>query len=295
MCISFRTIVIAVIATGLLTLQSCEKENAVDDNNQIKPEWVKVPGGRFEMGCTAEQSNCNDDETPVHSVTINTFEITRYEITNAQYAVFLNDIECNANGSYNDETHGNTEYIDMDGSDCQIVYNGEEFTAESGKGNYPVVEVSWFGAQAFAEWAGGRLPTEAEWEFAARGGKQSQGYKYSGSNSLDDVAWWMENSDKEGNSGLYDGHGTFSVGQKQPNELGIYDMSGNVEEWCHDWYFEDYYSSSPENNPQGPASGCLRVLRGGSWSTGSGYCRVSFRYGLNPVGTNGRFGFRVVR
>ena len=130
----------------------------------------------------------------------------------------------------------------------------------TGDDNLPVEQVSWKDVQEFIQKLNAltgktyRLPTEAEWEYAARGGNQSQGYKYAGSNTVGDVAWHYGNSD----------HKTHPVGQKQPNELGLYDMSGNVWEWCQDWYGD--YSSSAQTNPTGPSSGSYRVLRGGSWS-----------------------------
>jgi formylglycine-generating enzyme required for sulfatase activity len=129
-----------------------------------------------------------------------------------------------------------------------------------------------------------RLPTEAEWEFAARGGKKSKGYEYAGSNEIEAVAWYDENSEDK----------THPVGQKKPNELGILDMSGNVLEWCSDWYEESYYNSSPGNNPQGPASGSNRVLRGGGWSYIPRNCRVSIRYYYYPVSWHSSIGFRLV-
>ena len=126
-----------------------------------------------------------------------------------------------------------------------------------------------------------RLSTEAEWEFAARGGNSSRGYKYSGSNSLGSVAWYYDNS----------GDRTHAVGTKSPNELGIYDMSGNVWEWCQDWYGS--YSSSSQRNPQGPNSGSRRVSRGGGWYYDARRCRVSYRYYITPGGRLNHLGFRL--
>ena len=154
--------------------------------------------------------------------------------------------------------------------------------------NLPVENVSYEDAVAFCRKLSSltgrtyRLPTEAEWEYAARGGNQSQGYKYSGSNDLSSVAWY---------SGF---RGTHAVGIKRANELGLYDMSGNVWEWCSDWYGKNYYSYSPQSNPQGPGSGKYRVIRGGSWYGSASYCRVSFRYDRTPSRRNFDLGFRVV-
>jgi formylglycine-generating enzyme required for sulfatase activity len=248
-------------------------------------EWVDVAGGTFQMGCTSEQYSCNDDEFPVHTVTLNSFKISKYEITNAQYVEFLNDINCNSNGNYNDDEFGFVVYIDMDDIDCQVDYSGGQFVVENGKENYPVIEVSWYGANAFAQWVGGRLPTEAEWEFAARGGNQSQGYIYSGSDNLGEVGWYSDNS----------GGNTHPVGTKQPNELGLYDMSGNVCEWCSDWYDSGYYNNSPQHNPQGPSSGSVRVFRGGSWGNFARRCREANRYSFSPGYSVSSLGFRLSR
>ena len=155
--------------------------------------------------------------------------------------------------------------------------------------NRPVERVSWDDCQTFIRKLNAmtgktfRLPTEAEWEYAARGGNKSNGYKYSGGNTLGNVAWYGDNS----------GSGTHDVKTKSPNELGIYDMSGNVWEWCQDWYGKDYYSSSPQSNPQGPSSGSSRVRRGGSWFDNATYCRVAYRFSYTPTNTNYYLGFRL--
>ena len=154
---------------------------------------------------------------------------------------------------------------------------------ESGNENHPVVNVTWFQASDWAKSIGGRLPTEAEWEFAARGGNKSQRYIYSGSNNLDAVGWYYNNS----------GGGTKPVGHKQPNELGIYDMSGNVWEWCSDWY--GTYPTRAVTNPTGPSSGDIRVSRGGSWIDHAYRCRIADR-DINgyPSRYDDFLGFRVV-
>ena len=218
-------------------------------------EMVYVKGGTFTMGATAEQgSDAYDDEKPTHSVTLSDFYIGKYEVTQAQWKAVMG-----SNPSY---------------------FKGD---------NLPVENVSWNDIQEFIKKLNAqtgkrfRLPTEAEWEYAARGGNQSKGYKYSGSNSISEVAWY------DGNSG----DKTHPVGQKTPNELGIYDMSGNVWEWCQDWYSSSAYSSSSQTNPTGPSSGSSRVLRGGSWYYYARYCRVSNRSFSGPAGRNGSSGFRL--
>ena len=247
--------------------------------NNFPGQTVLVNGGTFMMG--SPSGTGYSDEHPQHSVTVSSFRISKYEITNQQYADFMNAINANADGSI-----GGVEYLNIASYDCQISYNGGSFVVDAGKENYPVIEVSWYGAKAYCEHYGGRLPTEAEWEFAARGGNSSNGYTYSGSNNIDDVAWYYDNS---GNTNT-----THTVGTKSANELGIYDMSGNVYEWCSDWYDSSYYSSSPSNNPQGPASGTNRVNRGGAFSFSSYDCRVAIRLGTDPTDPRFYLGFRPV-
>jgi len=166
-------------------------------------------------------------------------------------------------------------------------YNSSRFKGD----NLPVENISWNDVQKFLkklnEKTGEhyRLPTEAEWEYAARGGVKSQGYEYSGSNNIDKVAWYRNNAGKI----------THPVGTKKPNELGIYDMSGNVQEWCSDWYGRKYYKKSPQNNPHGPSYGNSRVLRGGSLYDFAYFCRVAFRDKYTPGYYGYNLGFRMVR
>ena len=220
-----------------------------------------------------------NDEYPQHSVTVSNFRISKYEITNRQYAEYLNAINANTNGSV-----GGVEYIDISNSYCQISHNGSSFVVDAGKENYPVVYVSWYGAKAYCEYYGGRLPTEAEWEFAARGGNNSYGYIYSGDDYIEYVAWFGDNSD----------YATHTVGTKSANEIGLHDMSGNVWEWTNDWYDGNYYNISPSNNPQGPSSGTYRVNRGGSYDYSASDCRVAQRNDDDPTNTESNLGFRPV-
>lgn len=224
-----------------------ETKTTTGRTSAIEPEMVFVKGGTFTMGATSEQKKyAQRNEWPPHSVTLSDYFIGKYEITQEQWKAVMGN-----NPSY---------------------FKGDL--------NCPVESVSWNEVQEYItklnQQTGKtyRLPTEAEWEYAARGGSSSRGYKYSGSNTLSDVAWYDDNSNDE----------THPVGTKNPNELGIYDMSGNVYEWCSDWY--GAYSSNSQTNPQGPSEGSSRVRRGGSWYDYASRCRVSYRF-------NGRAGDRA--
>ena len=216
-------------------------------------EMNLVEGGTFLMG--GQDNEVQEDENPAHNVTLNTFYIGKYPVTQAQWRAVMNT-------------------------------NPSHFKGD----NLPVEQVSWEDAVEFCHRLSKltgktyRLPTEAEWEYAARGGQQSKGYKYAGSNNIDTVAWYDKNS----------GSTTHPVGQKNPNELGLYDMSGNVWEWCNDWYAADYYKNSPANNPTGPTSGTSRVLRGGSWRSYAQRCRSAYRDNFTPSIRDRNRGFRLV-
>lgn len=214
---------------------------------------VAVEGGTFTMGATAEQgSDAGYDEEPTHRVTLSSYYIGQTEVTQALWK----------------------EVMDKKPSK----FKGD---------NNPVEQVSWDDCQTFIQKLNQRigknfrLPTEAEWEYAARGGLKSRGYKYSGSNDLSSVAWYNDNSDSK----------THAVGTKAPNELGIYDMSGNVLEWCNDWYGN--YSSSAQTNPTGAASGSRRVYRGGSWYFSARFCRSSDRGNSTPSNRDDYLGLRL--
>ena len=203
----------------------------------ISIEMVKVEGGTFMMGATPEMKNSWTEERPIHQVTLtNDYYIGKYEVTQSLWCALMDN-----NPSY---------------------FKGD---------NLPVEQVSWDDCQKFINKLNDitgrkfRLPTEAEWEYAARGGKKSRGYQYSGSNKISDVAWYSSNSE----------HKTQPVGLKLANELGLYDMSGNVDEWCFDRF--GFYSALSQTNPLGADDGICRVYRGGSWEQTAGFCRSSDR------------------
>ena len=222
--------------------------------NGVSFEMVEVRGGTFRMGATSEQgSDAWDDEKPVHSVTLSEYYIGKTEVTQALWKAVM--------GS-----------------------NPSSFKGD----NLPVECVSWNDCQEFIRKLNSltgqkfRLPTEAEWEFACRGGNNSRGYKYSGSNYIDNVAWYDGNSGKK----------THPVGTKLPNELGIYDMTGNVWEWCSDWYGRKY-SSGAQTNPKGPYDGSYRVDRGSSWDGNARCYRSSGRFCNSPGHYRYCHGFRL--
>lgn len=239
---------------------------------ELNVEMVFVEGGTFVMG----DKNGQPDEKPEHYVNLNSFHIGKYEITNREYCVFLNQIDIDRLGNF-----GDVNFIRIGDPDCQIVFNGSFFASKQFKENYPVVKVTWYGAKAFCEWAGGRLPTEAEWEYAAKGGKdyaKSNDYK-----GLDEFAWFFSNS----------GNHSHSVGEKKANILGIHDNLGNVWEWCSDWYDDQYYETSPSNNPTGPQDGTTKSRRGGSWLSTFDDCKVSARNYYFPSSCYEDTGFRI--
>jgi formylglycine-generating enzyme required for sulfatase activity len=247
-------------------------------------KFVFVEGGSFQMGNTENDGEGQLDEKPAHTVNLTyDYLIGEREVTFDEYATF-----------------------------CTETFHRVPDDFGWGRGMQPAINVSWWGAISYCNWLsqkegiaiaydnkgslldkngnrtavietvhGYRLPTEAEWEYAARGGLKRKGYKYAGSDTLSEVGWYKDNS----------GGQTHPVGQKLPNELGLYDMSGNVIEWCHDWYGD--YTSMTQTNPTGPISGSFRVNRGGCWDIDEQHCRVAHRG--NGAAVSGDFGFRVAR
>jgi len=229
--------------------------SAGDFKNGVTFEMVDVQGGSFMMGCLpAFGGDCHDEEKPSHRVTLPDYFIGKYQVTQLLWRAVM----------------GNNPGI----------WQGD---------NLPVNKVSWDDCQLFISRLNSltgerfRLPTEAEWEYAARGGNQSKGYLFSGSDDPNDVSWYKNNSNMI----------THDVGSKQPNEIGIYDMTGNVWEWCNDMYDNNYYHRSPELSPAGPPSGVNRVVRGGSWYSTWENSRITFRDSERTDYRDIYLGFRI--
>jgi formylglycine-generating enzyme len=242
---------------------------------------VRVEGGTYKMGSKDSDKTADNDEQKEHDVTIKTFEISKFEVTVWEWKQY---------------TKANKLKMPL--------------KPEWGwQDNYPINGITWDEAIAYCNWLskkeklqpvyskqgpnyvcnfkanGYRLPTEAEWEFAAKGGVKSKGYKFSGGNDANEVAWHKAISKNS----------PHTVGTKLPNELGIYDMSGNVWEWCWDWYNKDYYKIEKGDNPKGPEMGERRAVRGGSWDSQVNYLRPANRISTQPNKTHEFYGFRVAR
>lgn len=242
----------------------------IEIKSQVTDDFVFIKGGKFKMGY-----NKSNDEQPIHKVIIDDFYILDHEVTNSEYAEFLNE--------KGNQYAGNTKYINLDTKwkeeKCKIYKKDSIFYVEKGFEDYPVVFVSWWGAQAYSEWSGGRLPYEAEWEYLA---KVSFGKNEIPKDTLDLYCVYSENSD------FYT-----KVKSKKP-KLGIYDLFGNLSEWCYDWYSPDYYRISPKKNPTGAEKGRQKIKRGGSWVSLYKSINQTNRKATNPNNHGITIGFRVV-
>ncbi|MDZ7739399.1 MAG: SUMF1/EgtB/PvdO family nonheme iron enzyme [Bacteroidales bacterium] len=268
----------------------------------IKTDMAEVKGGSFLMG----DEKADDMAQPVHEVRLDSYSIGKYEVSNEEFAIFLNShidnivfegdsdiVVLNTHPVYFLKVYG--EDYNKTGFRVHIYYENGRFKVIEGAESFPAILVTWEGARMFCEWAGGRLPTEAEWEFAARGGSNSS-YTWSGGDDLDELGWYYRNSKGAMCELMPNGRGLYKRGQLKPNSLGIYDMSGNVSEWCNDIFDADYYAVSPVENPMGPAKGSSRVIRGGSWADRDDNCTVYTRiksFDLKRGYDN--IGFRLVR
>lgn len=234
-------------------------------------EMVFVQGGTFTMGCTEDQKGkCEDDALPAHQVVLTDFYAGKYEVTQALWKAVMGttvEQQCKMAGQHN---------VYGVGDDYPMYYiHFREATTFCENLNQIL-------ANQIPEGYEFALPSEAQWEYAARGGVKDEPSMYAGGKFASDVAWYEGISE----------HSSHPVGQKQPNELGLYDINGNVWEWCQDWY--DSYRSNAQTNPTGPSSGSYRVYRGGGWNYSASGCRVAVRYGDTPGGRNCFLGFRVV-
>ena len=245
------------IVMSTFLLSSCFSDVEVV-NSQL--QWIEIEGSSFQMGSEKKYSN----EQPVHTVTVPTFEITQTEVSVAQYQACVEVGACS-------DPHKKSTYF------------------KNGFKDHPVTHVDWDQARTFAQWVGGDLPSEAQWEYAARGGEGNQ-YEYAGSNTIDDVAWYILNTNSDESR---------PVGQKQANGYGLYDMSGNVGEWVLDEYEESYEGAPTDGSPRCSSRNCIgsseRVIRGGNWRSGIPGVRVTYRDKLNPSYHSLVLGFRVVR
>ena len=261
-----------VLAVGLAVFFALRDQSGARELERVRQTstFVAVQGGEFEMG--SEQGDL--DELPVHSVLVSGFHIANYEVTQDLWETVMgNNPSQNQGGALPVENVSWEDALEF----CNALSERED--------REPCYRIK--GASTTCDWKanGYRLPTEAEWEFAARGGNYSQGYIYSGSNDISEVAF--SNSSDAGR--------TRPVGKKSPNELGLHDMSGNVWEWCWDSYGEDYYSASPYENPRGTKADHIRCMRGGAWNRNEGRCRTSDRGKGSYDYKNSNLGFRLVR
>ncbi len=258
-------------------------------STQNQGEMVLIPAGEFTMG--SDDRYGEHGEGPAHEVFLSAFSIDRYEVTNAQYSAFLN--------KRGNRVEGGVNWLNLSGSKIEL--REGQFVPLQGYESHPVVRVTWYGAKAYAEWRGCRLPTEAEWERAVRGGFEGRTY------------YWGEDIDPAMANYGQDTESTTPVGSYCPNGYNLYDMTGNVWEWCNDWYERNYYEKGTEQNPEGTEQnpegteknptgsekGYARIVRGGGWSgpvhVYAKYLRCSFRYFLRPESSNIYLGFRCAK
>ncbi len=241
------------------------------------PEMVLVEGGDFYMG---NDYSANSDERPEHKVTLNSFFMSKYEVTVGDYALF-----CRVTGHKLPEGNARSPINNLTWEDAVMYCNWLSRASRLDK-CYKLKRDSNSFIATYIEGSNGyRLPTEAEWEYAAKGGIKSKDYAFSGSHDLNEVAWSINNA----------GNTAHEVGQKKPNELGIYDMTGNAMEWCYDYYDAKFYENSPEDNPTGPETGVTKVCRGGNFMCRPDVLRNSRRFNLEQDQEEGLAGIRLVK
>jgi len=251
-------------------------------------ETALIPAGTFTMGSPTTEPLRGSGEVQ-HLVTLSAFRMSKYETSNAQFAAFLNAKSIGSNGLY---TLGAfpTQVLIYSNTTDGLTWAGSQWQPVSGKENFPVVGVSWFGATEFATYLGGRLPTEAEWEYACRGNTTYPFYTGACLNNTQaNYAWIQPYSGCTNTNTNYSGQ-TQAINSYSPNTYGLYNMHGNVWEWCYDW--AGTYTTSIQTNPNGPSSGTNRIMRGGGWNDYAESCRSAYR-GSFPSGSNSFIGFRL--
>ena len=250
----------------------------------IPVELITIPAGEFQMGCDFQVDEClGGEELPLHTVFLDEYAIYKYEVTNAQYAAFMNAGPGNNCGEH--------DCLDVESEGAHIRLQNQMYVVDPGYENHPIVGVSWYGAHAYCSQNEQRLPTEAEWEKAARGDNDTRRYPW-GNSDADCTKTNMRRDDLT----------TFCVGETMPvgsyptgvSPYGVMDMAGNAHEWVNDWYSGSYYNESPYANPQGPEGGLYKIAKGGSWWFHSPYVRIPSRYELPAGATHYDRGFRCV-
>ncbi len=244
-------------------------------DTKIDSSLVFVEGGKIRLG----NRKGDVDEKPAKKIKINSFYIGKFEVSNKEFAEFLN--------KKGNQYEKHALWLNINGKwenlKCRIIEKDGTFSVEKGYENYPVNFVNWFGAKAYCKWKGGRLPTEAEWEFAAKGGNFYK-KRLEKRKKIENLGWFNKNAERKWHLS----------GKKQPNLLGIFDMQGNLWEWCSDFYSKNYYKLRPKENPQGPETGDYKVMRGGSWTDKPATLSVSNRNAVNPTSNKINLGFRIV-
>lgn len=254
---------------------------------------VLIPAGTFAMGSPISELSRDNDEAQ-YEVTLSAFSMSKYEITNAQYATFLNSKNIDSTGIYTFGAYPTQAliYASSGSHDWGLHFVNNQWIPVAGYENHPVIFVTWFGSNEFAIYAGGRLPSEAEWEYACRGNTNTQ---FNTDTCLSDAQanyWWLYPYGTCINTNTTYPNTTQAVGTYSANAFGLFDMHGNVFEWCNDWYGD--YPTTPQTNPEGPTTGLYRIGRGGSWYNYARNCRSAYRGADNPATYTFIMGFRVV-
>ena len=325
------TFLMLQVGLACIAITGCQKPETFTLPGNVLPEMIGIPAGTFSMGDSFGEGG--SDELPVHSVTLSAYQIGKFEVTNQEFADVLNWANdkgyLTAASTTTADAYGvrlfgvrlfGVRLLDVGDSDCQISYSGGQFVVDTRDGqsmaDHPVVKVTWYGAAAYSNWLsedqglqacyhtstwaydssknGYHLPTEAQWERAAAWTGSSHNRYGNGSNSISSSDVNYSSNNPVGLSSFpYTSPVGYFSGSTSP--AGAFDMSGNVWEWCSDWYDSGYYSTSPNTDPEGPTSGSFRVVRGGVWSFNASYCRSADRSWSYPADTDLIIGFRLAR